>query len=138
VTRYLVDTNVVSATAPTTAVRRPELIEWMDTHSPDLFQSAITIAEIADGIARARREGAQRKASHLSAWLKTLLHLYGDRVLSFDNLTAEIAGSLADLARGRGHSPRALPISQLLQLPVSIPSQSSRAMSAISHPWMSP
>ena len=30
VTRYLVDTNVRSATAPTTAVRRLELIEWMD------------------------------------------------------------------------------------------------------------
>ena len=104
-TRYLVDTNVVSATAPRTAVRRPEFIEWMDAHSPDLFLSAITIAEIADGIAKARREGGQRKASDLSAWLKTVLHLYGDRVLSFDSLTAEIAGSLADLARGRGHSP---------------------------------
>jgi predicted nucleic acid-binding protein len=105
VTRYLVDTNVVSATAPRTAVRRPEFIAWMDAHSPDLFLSAITIAEIADGIAKARREGGQRKASDLSAWLKTVLHLYGDRVLSFDSLTAEIAGSLADLARGRGHSP---------------------------------
>ena len=104
-TRYLVDTNVVFATAPRTAVRRPEFIEWMDAHSPDLFLSAITIAEIADGIAKARREGGQRKASDLSAWLKTVLHLYGDRVLSFDSLTAEIAGSLADLARGRGHSP---------------------------------
>ena len=29
-TRYLVDTNVISATAPTTAVKRPELVEWMD------------------------------------------------------------------------------------------------------------
>ena len=104
-TRYLVDTNVVFATAPRTAVRRPEFIAWMDAHSPDLFLSAITIAEIADGIAKARREGGQRKASDLSAWLKTVLHLYGDRVLSFDSLTAEIAGSLADLARGRGHSP---------------------------------
>ncbi len=103
-TRYLVDTNVLSATAPTTAVRRPELIEWMDSHSPDLFLSAITIAEIADGIAKAKREGTKRKASDLSAWLRIVLHLYGDRVLPFDSPT-EIAGALADLARGRGHSP---------------------------------
>ena len=34
-----------------------------------------------------------------------MLHLYGDRVLPFDGPTAEIAGALADLARGRGHSP---------------------------------
>jgi predicted nucleic acid-binding protein len=105
VTRYLVDTNVVSSTAPTAAVKRIELIEWMDSHSADLFLSAITIAEIADGIAKARREGAKRKSAALSAWLRTVLHLYGDRVLVFDTATAEIAGALSDLARGRGHSP---------------------------------
>ncbi len=104
-TRYLVDTNVISATSPTTAVTRPELVDWMDAHSPDLFLSAVTIAEIADGIAKAKREGARRKASDLSAWLRTVLHLYGARVLAFDSQTAEIAGALCDLARGRGHSP---------------------------------
>jgi predicted nucleic acid-binding protein len=105
VTRYLVDTNVISAIAPTAAVTHPELIEWMDAHSDDLVLSAITIAEIADGIAKAKRAGTNKKASDLSAWLRTVLHLYGDRVLPFDTLTAEIAGALADLARGRGHSP---------------------------------
>jgi predicted nucleic acid-binding protein len=77
----------------------------MDSHSPDLFLSAVTIAEITEGIAKARREGAKRKASNLSAWLQTVLHLYGSRVLPFDSATAEIAGALSDLARGRGHSP---------------------------------
>jgi predicted nucleic acid-binding protein len=105
VTRYLVDTNVISAAAPTKAEPRPALMAWMDSHSSDLFLSAITVAEIADGIAKARREGAKRKASDLAAWLRTLLHLYGERVLPFDSPTAEIAGALSDLARGRGHSP---------------------------------
>jgi predicted nucleic acid-binding protein len=105
VTRYLVDTNIISTTAPTAAVNRPELIRWMDSHSNDLFLSAISVAEIADGIAKAAREGAKRKASGLSAWLRTVLHLYGDRVLAFDGPTAQIAGALSDLARGRGHSP---------------------------------
>ena len=104
-TRYLVDTNVISATAPTTAEKRAELAAWMDRHSADLFLSAVTVAEIADGVAKAKREGAKRKAAVLSAWLKTVLHLYGDRVLPFDSATAEIAGTLSDLARGRGHSP---------------------------------
>ncbi len=65
----------------------------MDLHSSDLFLSAVTIAEIADVIAKAKREGAKR-----------VLHLYGVRVLPFDVSTAEIAGALADLARGRGHA----------------------------------
>lgn len=104
-TRYLVDTNVISATAPTTGGTRLEIIAWMDAHSDDLFLSAVTIAEITGGIAKAKREGAKRKASDLSAWLRTVLHLYGDRVLPFDTSTAEIAGAIADLARGRGHSP---------------------------------
>jgi len=105
VTRYLVDTNVISAAVPTAAVQRPELLAWMDAHSLDLFLSAITIAEIFDGIAKAKREGASRKARNLSDWLRTVLHLYGDRVLPFDSPTAEIAGALSDLARSRGHSP---------------------------------
>jgi toxin FitB len=105
VTRYLVDTNIISATAPTTVVKRPEIVRWMDSHSKDLFLSAVSVAEIADGIAKAKREGAKRKASDLSAWLQTVLHLYGDRVLPLDSSTAQIAGTLSDLARGRGHSP---------------------------------
>jgi predicted nucleic acid-binding protein len=104
-TRYLVDTDVISATAPTAPVTRFEVAEWMDSHSSDLFLSAATIAEIADGIAKAKREGATRKASRLSAWLRALLHIYGERVLPLDTPTAEIAGMLSDLARGRGHAP---------------------------------
>ena len=69
-TRYLVDTNVISAVAPTSPVRRTDLVEWMDSHSADLFLSAVTIAEIADGIAKAKREGARRKASDLSPGCK--------------------------------------------------------------------
>ena len=103
-TRYLVDTDVISATAPTSR-QRSELVAWMDRHSLDLFLSAVSIAEIADGIAKVRRDGARRKAANLSDWLRTLLHLYGDRVLTFDSETAEIAGTLSDLARGRGHAP---------------------------------
>jgi predicted nucleic acid-binding protein len=105
VTRYLVDTNVISAAAPTAVAQRSDLIAWMDAHSNNLFLSAVTIAEISDGMAKSKREGASRKASQLSSWLRALLHLYGDRVLPFDSPTAEIAGALSDLARGRGHAP---------------------------------
>lgn len=104
-TRYLVDTNIISAVAPTAAVQRSDLATWMDEQSGNLFLSAVTIAEICDGIAKCKREGASRKATQLSSWLRALLHLYGDRVLPFDTPTAEIAGMLSDQARGRGHAP---------------------------------
>jgi predicted nucleic acid-binding protein len=71
---------------------------------------SVTIAEIADGIAKARREGAVRKASDLAEWLQTLLHLYQQRVLPFDVAAAEIAGGLSDAARGRGQAPGSVDI----------------------------
>lgn len=76
----------------------------MDTHSAGLFLSVVTVAEIEDGVARARREGAARKAADLTAWLELVLHLYGDRILAFDTATARIAGVLADRTRARGHA----------------------------------
>jgi len=77
----------------------------MDLHSATLFLSAVTVAEIEDGIAKLRREGASRRSVDLTAWLETVLHLYGDHVLAFDAPTARIAGALSDRARGLGHAP---------------------------------
>jgi predicted nucleic acid-binding protein len=101
---YLVDTNIISAAAPTRPVSAP-LVEWMDEHSASLFLSVVTVAEIEDGIAKLRREGARRKSSDLASWLETVLHLYGDRIVAFDTPTARIAGAMADRARGQGHAP---------------------------------
>lgn len=101
---YLIDTNVISAAAPTRPVPA-ELVRWMDAHSSSLFLSVVTVAEIEDGIAKLRREGARRKSSHLASWLETVLHLYGDRVLVFDAPVARIAGAISDRARGQGHAP---------------------------------
>ena len=80
---YLVDINVISAGAPSRVVP-PALVQWMNAHSIALFLSAVTVAEIEDGIVKARREGATRKATDLAAWLETLLHLYDDHILAFD------------------------------------------------------
>jgi predicted nucleic acid-binding protein len=78
----------------------------MDAQSALPFLSAVTVAEIEDGIAKLRREGAKRKSENLAAWLETVLHLHGDRVLAFDTPTARIAGALSDQARGQGQAPR--------------------------------
>lgn len=102
---YLVDTNVLSAGAPTKAVPREDLRDWMDRNSAGLYLSVITVAEVEDGIARSRRIGAHAKARRLGDWLETVLHLYGSRILPIDIPTARRIGALADDARCQGHDP---------------------------------
>ncbi len=102
---YLVDTNVLSAGAPGRAERSAELVEWMDVHSDVLFLSAVTVAEIFDGIAKLKRTGSASRAAILGDWLELVLHLYGERVLPFDVSAARLAGELTDKARVAGHSP---------------------------------
>ncbi len=82
-----------------------ELIAWMDAHSAELFLSAVTVAEIEDGIVKLHREGATRRSKDLADWLQTVLHLYGERVLPFDLAVARIAGALSDRARSQGWAP---------------------------------
>jgi toxin FitB len=102
---YLVDTNIISVGSPTWEAAPPALVSWMEENSADLYLSAVTIAEVEDGIAKLRREKAARKADGLSAWLDALLHLYGERILAFGLQEARIAGALSDGARAKGQSP---------------------------------
>jgi predicted nucleic acid-binding protein len=102
---YLVDTDVISAGAPGRRIVSPALANWMDENSDRIFLSSIAIAEIEDGIAKVRRQGARRKAEQLRDWLETLLHLYQERVLPFDIPAARMAGLLSDRASAKGISP---------------------------------
>lgn len=102
---YLVDTNVLSAGAATKARPAADLAGWMGRNSERLYLSVITVAEVEDGIAKARREAARPRADCLAEWLNTLLHLYSARILSLDIPTARLLGGLSDQARGLGHDP---------------------------------
>jgi predicted nucleic acid-binding protein len=102
---FLIDTNIISALAPTRADRPAALIDWLDRRSQDLFLSVVTAAEIRAGIAKAAREGAKRKAETLESWWEAVEYLYGDRILPLDLKAATIAGALADWAAAKGHAP---------------------------------
>ncbi|MCY4498122.1 MAG: PIN domain-containing protein, partial [Rhodospirillaceae bacterium] len=99
---YLADTNVLSAAAPGRQERSAALVAWMDSHSDSLFLSAVTVAEICDGIAKMRRTGSAARAASLEDWLDLMLHLYAERVLPFDIAAARVAGGLTDCARAAG------------------------------------
>jgi predicted nucleic acid-binding protein len=102
---YLLDTNVISAVAPTRKERPNALVQWLDLASGGLYLSVVTVAEVSDGIAKAAREGAACKAAALKDWWAAVEHLYGDRILPFDRRVAHIAGCMRDAARGAGQNP---------------------------------
>lgn len=81
---------------------RHDLNDWLPRASERLFLSTITLAEIEKGIAAAFRIGATAKAGRLRLWLETVEHLYGERLLPFDQAVARRAGPMLDQARGFG------------------------------------
>jgi predicted nucleic acid-binding protein len=102
---YLVDTNVISAGAPSKHGPRQELVEWMDASSDLLFLSVMTAAEVESGIAKALRAGAKQKAEALQAWWALIEHIYGERILPVDLEVAHATGRILDKARAAGHTP---------------------------------
>jgi toxin FitB len=103
---YLLDTNIISAISP--RVRHPAeeaIAKWIEGNSQRLHLSVVTVVEIEDGIARAVRSGAARRARDLAEWLEALLHYYRNRILPVDLEIARIAGKLMDQARAAGIDP---------------------------------
>ena len=101
---YLLDTNIVSASAPT---RRPAASEaftaWLRANTGRLHLSVITIAEIEAGIARAIRIEATAKAGMLRRWLSAMEHFHAGRIMPFGMEEARHAGLILD--RARAHDP---------------------------------
>ena len=100
---YLVDTNVISALAPSKHGREVALIHWLDQASDDLFLSVVTAAEVRAGITKAEREQSREKAERLQAWWQRIEYLYGQKILPFDLRCAHAAGGIIDAARA--HQP---------------------------------
>ena len=100
---YLVDTNVISALAPSKVERNDVLVAWFNRASSVLYLSVITGAEVMSGISKADREGATTKAQRLRDWWGAIEHLYSDRILPFDLACAHRAGRFLD--ESRAHRP---------------------------------
>lgn len=101
---YLLDTNIVSADAPTKEhIGVEAFAAWIRANGERLYLSSITIAEIEAGIARAVRIGATTKAERLRGWLAAVEHFYAGRILAFGVEEAREAGAIID--RARAHDP---------------------------------
>jgi toxin FitB len=101
---YLLDTNIVSADAPTKKeVGLQPFADWLHKNNNHLYMSTVTVAEIEAGIARAVRIGATTKAARLRRWLAAVEQLYAGRILPFGIEEARHAGAIID--RARAHDP---------------------------------
>ena len=102
---FLVDTDVISASAPTKAQRPDAVLQWLREHGEQLFISTITLAEIRRGIAFVDGKGHGRKAAVLTDWESGLLQSFADRILPVDERVAQRAGDLLGRAESRGFAP---------------------------------
>lgn len=103
-TRFLVDTNVLSALSPGKEMDHA-MVGWLEAHSDRLFLSTVTISEITAGIAKCRRRGTIQRAAALDGWLDAIIITYGSHILPFDGDAARHAGLLHDKVRAAGHEP---------------------------------
>jgi toxin FitB len=98
VTRYLLDTNIISQFAKPSP--SPSLIAWMMEQSDnDLFIASLTLAEIRRGVLE---KPAGRKRDELEAWFSGdygPAALFAGRVLPFDDKAALIWARL--MAEGK-------------------------------------
>ena len=104
-TRYLLDTNVISNVVK--PMPSPALAAWMSAQADeDLFISAITLAEIRRGVLE---RPAGRKRRELEEWFSGRsgpVALFAGRVLPFDEIAAMAWARLMaeGTARGRPRS----------------------------------
>jgi toxin FitB len=97
---FLLDTNVVSEARRPAA--DPNVRAWLaSVPDAELYVSVLVIGEIRQEIERLRRRDPAR-AEVFEAWLSTLLHDYGDRIVP---VTAEVAEEW-----GRLNVPDPLPV----------------------------
>lgn len=102
---FLLDTSVLSVLAPGKSIPDEALAAWLREQSEKLYISAVTVAEIEQGICKLRRAGGRERADHHEKWLDALLDDGSERILPLDARTGRIAGGLSDKALAAGRHP---------------------------------
>lgn len=102
---FLVDTSVLSLLAPGRSTPDAGLAAWLEANNDQLYISAVTVAEVEQGICKLRRAGSGERADALAGWLDALLGDGADRILPLDARAGRIAGGLSDSATAIGRHP---------------------------------
>ncbi len=93
---YLIDTNVISEARKETRAN-PGVVDFFREATSSvtpLYLSVITLGELRRGIELLRHRGDADQAARLESWLKIVAEQYGQNILPFDNVAAQIWGRL--------------------------------------------
>lgn len=99
---YLLDTDVLSATAPTKVQPDEAVRAWVTEHSHELYLSVVTLLELSYGLSWLKHRGASARAARLQLWIDAVCGHYSDRVLPVELAVALRAGDLIAAARAAG------------------------------------
>jgi toxin FitB len=106
---FLLDTNVVSATAPPRGGQPSHesvtVRIWLERHRRSVYLPAVVIGEIAAGIGRLDAAGASKRAADFGTWLEAMHADIGDRVLPLDAAAALLIRGLSAAAQRGGVAP---------------------------------
>ncbi|MDF3215462.1 type II toxin-antitoxin system VapC family toxin [Mesorhizobium sp. M7A.F.Ca.CA.001.09.2.1] len=105
--RYLIDTSILSAFAPGRPALAREVSTWITTQGEKqtLFVPAIAITEIEKGICKLYRAGATKRAESLTDWLNNVIEGFADQILAVDADVARRAGQMEEAASAQGKNP---------------------------------
>jgi predicted nucleic acid-binding protein len=107
---YLLDTDVLSLTSPTsqlTGAAAERWRSWVGRNEAALHLSAITLMEVRYGVERLRLRGASRRAADLARWLLIVETIYIDRIVWISPEIADRAGVLLARCEAGGIEPGA-------------------------------
>ncbi len=107
-TRYLLDTNVVSSLAPSKGERPAShagISAWIVANTDRLFLSAVTALEIEAGVIKLARSAPGRWQQQMSEWFSAILLHYADRILPLDLQIARLASAMTDRNKAQGLYP---------------------------------
>ena len=101
----LLGTNIVSELSPERKAPNAKIVAWLRRNGEHCYLSAVTLTEIAYGVARLRQRGAAAKARRLGAWLDEVVSFHARHILVVDAEAALRAGVLLAVARATGVEP---------------------------------
>lgn len=91
---FLLDTNVISESRRGQRCN-PGVAAWFaSVVVTDLFIGALTIGEIRKGITLVTSRGDHTQAANLDIWLRGILTVFADRILSIDAAVADTWGRM--------------------------------------------
>jgi toxin FitB len=102
---YVLDLNIVSELSPEKIAPNAKIVAWLRRNGDQCYLSAVTLFEIAYGVARLRQRGATARARRLGAWLDEVVNFHGAHILVVDADAALRAGVLLAVARAAGVEP---------------------------------